>query len=58
MAAPTGDVGGRTYRYLVGGEAFDWLLLAERLCDEIEDLIPDDEREALLFLRPPAGRCR
>ncbi|HEV8573246.1 MAG TPA: hypothetical protein VGR43_00920 [Dehalococcoidia bacterium] len=41
--------GGRTYRYLVGGEAFDWLLLAERLCDEIEGLIPDEEREALLF---------
>lgn len=46
---PQETVGGRTYRYLVGGEAFDWLLLAERLCDEIEDLIPDDEREALLF---------
>jgi hypothetical protein len=39
----------RTYRYLVGREAFDWLLLAERLCDEIEDLVPDEEREALLF---------
>ena len=23
---------GRTYRYLIAGEAFDWLLLAERLC--------------------------
>jgi len=42
-------VGGRAYRYLIGGEAFDWLLLAERLCDEIEGLIPDEEREALLF---------
>jgi hypothetical protein len=42
-------VGERVYRYLVGGEAFDWLLLAERLCDEIEDLVPDGEREALLF---------
>jgi hypothetical protein len=39
----------RSYHYLVGGEAFDWLLLAERLCDEIEELIPDEEREALLF---------
>jgi hypothetical protein len=46
---PQETIGDRTYRYLVGGEAFDWLLLAERLCDEIEDLIPDDEREALLF---------
>ena len=39
----------RTYRYLIGGEAFDWLLLAERLCDELEGLIPDDERDNLLF---------
>jgi len=46
---PQETIGERTYRYLVGGEAFDWLLLAERLCDEIEDLIPDDERETLLF---------
>jgi hypothetical protein len=46
---PQETIGGRTYRYLVGGEAFDWLLLAERLTDEIEDLIPDDQREALLF---------
>ena len=33
----------------MGGEAFDWLLLAERLCDEIVDLVPEDEAEALLF---------
>lgn len=46
---PEETIGDRTYRFLVGGEAFDWLLLAERLCDEIEDLIPEDEREALLF---------
>ncbi len=46
---PEEERGGRSYRYLIGGEAFDWLLLAERLCDEIEDLIPDEEREALLF---------
>src|SRR5439155_409866 len=46
---PEESISGRTYRYLVGGEAFDWLLLAERLCDEIEALIPDGEREALLF---------
>ncbi len=40
---------GRHYQYLIGGEAFDWLLLAERLCVEIDGLIPDDERDALLF---------
>jgi hypothetical protein len=42
-------VGGRLYRYLIGGEAFDWLLLAERLCEDLDGAIPKDEREALLF---------
>jgi hypothetical protein len=45
---------GRRYRYLIDGEAFDWLLLAERLCREVEDLLPEEERDALLFHgRPP-----
>ncbi len=44
----------RTYRYLIGGEAFDWLLLAERLCEAVDGLLPDDEKTALLFYsRPP-----
>ena len=43
---------GRTYRYLIGGEAFDWLVLAERLCEEISGQIPQQEIEDLLF----AGR--
>lgn len=48
------NYGGRHYRYLIGGEAFDWLLLAERLCEEINGLIPEEERIALLFFdRPP-----
>jgi len=46
---PEEESRGRAYRYLIGGEAFDWLLLAERLCDEIADLIPEEERDALLF---------
>ena len=46
---PEEDVGGRAYHYLVGGEAFDWLLLAERLCEEIADLAPEEEAEELLF---------
>lgn len=46
---PVEDVGNRTYRYLVGGEAFDWLLLAERLIGELDGLVPEDEAEALLF---------
>lgn len=42
----------RQYNYLIAGEAFDWLLLAERLLDEISGLTPVNEVEALLF----AGR--
>ena len=45
---------GRTYRYLIGGEAFDWLLLAERLCEAVDGLLPADEKNELLFsARPP-----
>lgn len=47
-------IDGRRYRYLVGGEAFDWLLLAERLLDEVDGAAGPAEREALLFHgRPP-----
>ncbi len=40
---------GRTYRYLIAGEALDWLTLAERLCPEIEEFIPPSYLERLLF---------
>jgi hypothetical protein len=40
---------GQHYRYLIDGEAFDWLLLAERLSEEVVDNIPKQELEALLF---------
>jgi 8-oxo-dGTP pyrophosphatase MutT (NUDIX family) len=46
---PEERVDGRTYRYLVGGEAFDWLLLAERLITEAFERLPSAEAEALLF---------
>ncbi|MDP3880280.1 MAG: hypothetical protein Q8Q07_08285 [Dehalococcoidales bacterium] len=46
-------VDGRNYRYLIAGEAFDWLLLAERLCQAVDDLLPDDEKIALLFYNKP-----
>ena len=47
-------VDGRRFRYLIGGEAFDWLLLAERLVDEVDGATSAEEREALLFHgRPP-----
>ncbi|MFC2006867.1 hypothetical protein ACFLUQ_01730 [Chloroflexota bacterium] len=44
---------GRTYRYLIDGEAFDWLLLAERLCQAVNGLLPHDEKIALLFHGKP-----
>lgn len=43
----------RVYHYLIAGEAFDWLLLAERLCDAINGLVPEDEKAALLFRSTP-----
>lgn len=42
-------IGDREYRYLYGGDAFDWLLLAERLLDEVADLVPPKETDGLLF---------
>jgi hypothetical protein len=46
---PDEQIGSRRYTYLIRGEAFDWLLLAERLLDEVPDLVPEGERNALLF---------
>ena len=46
---PEENFRGRHYRYLVQNEAFDWLLLAERLCHELDGAVPADEREQLLF---------
>ena len=43
----------RHYRYLIAGEAFDWLLLAERLCQAVDGLLPDNEKTALLFHGQP-----
>ncbi len=39
---------GRTRRYLIAGEAFDWLLLAERLGEEVNGFIPEDEYHDLI----------
>ncbi len=46
--APEESYRGRVNTYLIGGEAFDWLLLAERLIDQVMDHIPGSEREALI----------
>ena len=50
---PEEKVGSRHYKYIIGGEAFDWLLLAERLCRTVDELIPPDEKQALLFNGEP-----
>jgi len=44
---------GRRYCYLIAGEAFDWLLLAERLCQTVDGLLPPDERSSLFFHGEP-----
>ncbi len=44
---------GRTYHYLIAGEAFDWLLLVERLYEAVDILLPDDEKLDLLFHNKP-----
>ncbi len=52
--SPEEEYNGERYLYLIGGQAFDWLRLAERLCDEIKDMVPEDELTNLLFFdRPP-----
>jgi hypothetical protein len=49
---------GREYHYLIDGEAFDWLLLAERLCGTVDDLLPEDEKNDLLFHGVPPLELR
>jgi hypothetical protein len=46
---PEENAFGRHFRYLIQGEAFDWLALAERLLEEVTDLVPVEEVEDLLF---------
>ena len=46
---PEESVRGRRRVYLIEGEAFDWLALAERLCEAAGDQIPGQETEDLLF---------
>ena len=47
--APRESVDRRDYDYFIAGEAFDWLLLAERLCAAVDGLVPQQEAEELLF---------
>jgi hypothetical protein len=52
-SAPEEDYDGRHYQYVVDNEAFDWLVLTERLCEELDGLIPEEERANLLFFGIP-----
>ena len=47
--SPSETANGRRYEYLIDGEAFDWLLLAERLIDLMDGRPSEGEREALVF---------
>lgn len=56
-AAPDEVVDGVRWEYLIGGEAFDWLLLAQRLLDAVGARVPEEEASRLLFTgRGPLGR--
>jgi len=46
---PEEDYNGRRFSYLIDKEAFDWLVLAERLCEEVDGFIPEKELIDLLF---------
>ena len=46
-------IDGRIQRYLITGEAFDFLLIAERLTGALPELVPEKERVALLFNSVP-----
>jgi hypothetical protein len=52
-SSPEEDYDGRHYQYLIDNEAFDWLVLTERLCEELDGLIPEKERINLLFFGIP-----
>ena len=47
------ELNGRAYTYVIAGEAFDWLLLAERLMGTAGDLIPENEATRLLLEGKP-----
>jgi len=51
VAEETND--GLLRRYLIAGEALDWMLVAERLCEAATAAIPAGEAEELLFYGRP-----
>ena len=53
-SSPEETFEGRHYQYLIEGAAFDWQLLAERLCEAVDGLLPEKEKsDFLLKGKPP-----
>lgn len=50
---PEESYNGRTFHYVIANEALDWLLVAERLCEAVQDYIPEAELTAFLFHGEP-----
>ena len=48
-SSPIEEFHGRIFTYFIDGEAFDWMLLAERLLLTLRDIVPVTEIENLLF---------
>lgn len=48
-SSPAEEFRDRIFTYFIGGEAFDWILLAERLLLTVRDIVPAEEIEKLLF---------
>lgn len=42
-------VNGQSYRYLIAGEALDFMLLAQRLLETISDMVSEQEQTEFLF---------
>lgn len=38
----------KRYNYFIAGEAFDWMMLSERILQSVEGLVPIQEQEALI----------
>ena len=54
-SVPYEEIDGITYHYLIDGEAFNWLLLAQRLLDEVLTIAPNNEIEQLLLYNVAPG---
>jgi hypothetical protein len=52
-SSPEEDYDGRHYQYVVDNEAFDWLAVAERLCEDLDGLVSEKEQANLLFFGIP-----